>query len=99
QLLVVPPAFAAGSVDAVSYLGLGHIFTANQTGNLALLGLAIGQGNSLTVMCSLASLSGFLVGVVLAHLIGIPSKRRTPWLDVDTCASARRYPPLLYALG
>jgi uncharacterized membrane protein YoaK (UPF0700 family) len=29
---------AAGSADAVSYLGLGRVFTANMTGNLVLLG-------------------------------------------------------------
>ena len=27
-------------VDAVSYIGLGHIFTANMTGNIVLLGFA-----------------------------------------------------------
>ena len=35
---------AAGSTDAISYLGLGRVFTANMTGNLVLLGVAIGQG-------------------------------------------------------
>jgi len=28
-----------GLVDAVSYLGLGHVFTANTTGNVVFLGL------------------------------------------------------------
>ena len=30
----------SGVVDAVSYLGLGHVFTANMTGNVVLLGFA-----------------------------------------------------------
>ena len=30
----------SGMVDAVSYLGLGHVFTANMTGNVVLLGFA-----------------------------------------------------------
>ena len=30
----------SGLVDAVSYLGLGHVFTANMTGNVVLLGFA-----------------------------------------------------------
>ena len=30
-----------GVVDAVSFLGLGHIFTANMTGNIVLLGFAL----------------------------------------------------------
>jgi len=31
----------SGIVDAVSYLGLGRVFTANMTGNVVLLGFAI----------------------------------------------------------
>jgi uncharacterized membrane protein YoaK (UPF0700 family) len=30
-----------GLVDAVSYLGLGHVFTANMTGNIVFLGLCV----------------------------------------------------------
>jgi hypothetical protein len=30
--------FATGLIDAASYLGLGHVFTANMTGNIVLLG-------------------------------------------------------------
>ena len=30
----------SGFVDAVSFLGLGHVFTANMTGNLVLIGFA-----------------------------------------------------------
>jgi uncharacterized membrane protein YoaK (UPF0700 family) len=36
---------AAGYVDAVSYLLLGRVFTANMTGNTVLLGLAIVRRN------------------------------------------------------
>jgi len=32
-----------GLVDAISFLGLGSIFTANMTGNVVLLGFAIGR--------------------------------------------------------
>ena len=39
-LLMVMTAIT-GFVDAVSYLGLGHVFTANMTGNIVLLGFAI----------------------------------------------------------
>ena len=31
-----------GLVDAISFLGLGHIFTANMTGNVVFLGFAAG---------------------------------------------------------
>jgi uncharacterized membrane protein YoaK (UPF0700 family) len=77
--IVVPLAFAAGCVDALSYLGLGHIFTANQTGNIVLLGLALGEGHSLDAQRSLASLFGFILGVVLAHVIGVPTTRQAHW--------------------
>src|SRR5205807_3865645 len=32
--------WAAGGVDAISYLGLGHVFTANMTGNAVQIGRA-----------------------------------------------------------
>src|SRR5580704_12648879 len=31
----------SGVVDAVSYFGLGHVFTANMTGNVVLIGFAL----------------------------------------------------------
>jgi uncharacterized membrane protein YoaK (UPF0700 family) len=53
-----------GLIEAVSYLVLGPAFTAMQTGNLLLLAFALtGQGGSVTA--SLASLGGFVLGVVL----------------------------------
>lgn len=33
----------AGSADAAGFLGVGHVFTSNMTGNLVLLGIAVGQ--------------------------------------------------------
>ena len=38
---------AAASLDAISYLGLGRVFTAMMTGNTVLLGLALAQGEVL----------------------------------------------------
>jgi len=55
----------AGAVDAVSYLGLGRVFTANMTGNLVLLGLAIGQGQALEALRSIAAFLGFAAGAGL----------------------------------
>jgi uncharacterized membrane protein YoaK (UPF0700 family) len=54
-----------GMVDAVSYLALGHVFTANMTGNVALLGFAIGGAPGLSVSGSLMSLFCFALGAVL----------------------------------
>jgi uncharacterized membrane protein YoaK (UPF0700 family) len=36
---------AAGAIDAISYLGLGRVFTANMTGHTVLLGLALMQAD------------------------------------------------------
>ena len=35
--------FVAGGADAAGYLSLGHVFTSNMTGNVVLLGIALGQ--------------------------------------------------------
>jgi uncharacterized membrane protein YoaK (UPF0700 family) len=55
---------AAGSADAVSYLGLGRVFTANMTGNLVLLGVAIGQGQVAGSLRSVIAFAGFGIGVL-----------------------------------
>jgi len=41
DLLLLLLAVAAGSADGWSYLGLGHAFVANMTGNTVLLGIAV----------------------------------------------------------
>jgi uncharacterized membrane protein YoaK (UPF0700 family) len=54
--------FTAGLIDAVSYLGIGHVFTANMTGNVVFLGFGIAGGSGLPVVAPLISLAAFLVG-------------------------------------
>lgn len=54
--------FTTGLVDAVSYLGLGRVFTANMTGNVVLLGFGIAGGSGLPVLSPLVSLGSFLLG-------------------------------------
>lgn len=56
-------ALAAGIVDAATYLALGHVFTANMTGNTVLLGIAAVQGDGAQAVRSAAALGGFSVGV------------------------------------
>jgi uncharacterized membrane protein YoaK (UPF0700 family) len=64
---------AAGSADAVSFLGLGRVFTANMTGNLVLLGVAIGQGQLAGSIRSVIAFAAFVVGV----LVGVRVTSRT----------------------
>ena len=54
--------FTTGLVDAVSYLGIGHVFTANMTGNVVFLGFGIAGSGGLPVVAPLVSLAAFLAG-------------------------------------
>jgi uncharacterized membrane protein YoaK (UPF0700 family) len=53
--------FSTGLVDAVSYLGLGRVFTANMTGNVVLLGFGIAGSAGLPIVAPIVSLGAFLV--------------------------------------
>jgi uncharacterized membrane protein YoaK (UPF0700 family) len=53
-----------GVVDAVSFLGLGHIFTANMTGNVVFLGFALGGGLDVSAWRSATALVAFALGSV-----------------------------------
>jgi uncharacterized membrane protein YoaK (UPF0700 family) len=54
--------FTTGLVDAASYLGIGHVFTANMTGNIVLLGFGIAGAGGLPVIAPMVSLGAFLLG-------------------------------------
>ena len=54
----------SGFVDAVSFLGLGHVFTANMTGNVVLIGFAAAGAPGFSMAASLAALGAFLAGAV-----------------------------------
>lgn len=54
-----------GLLDAVSFLGLGRVFTANMTGNVVFLGFALGGAHNIAVNSSLAAIGAFLVGAAL----------------------------------
>jgi uncharacterized membrane protein YoaK (UPF0700 family) len=56
----------SGLVDAVSYLGLGHVFTANMTGNVVVLGFAAAGAAGFSAPATLTSLGVFLLGAVIA---------------------------------
>lgn len=90
----------SGLIDAVSYLGLGHVFTANMTGNVVVLGFAAAGAPGFSVPHTLTSLCCFLLGAVAGAAWrytwapapvgsgrGSPSRRRRSWW-----ASRRRSP-------
>src|SRR5216684_2950650 len=53
-----------GLVDAVSFLSLGRVFTANMTGNMVLLAFATARVSGLSIARSLTALLSFLVGAI-----------------------------------
>jgi uncharacterized membrane protein YoaK (UPF0700 family) len=61
---------AAGSADAAGYIELGRAFTSNMTGNVVLLGIAIGQGHLGDAARSLFVLAVFMLGVALGVRLG-----------------------------
>ncbi len=79
DLLLVALTFAAGAVDAIVFLRL-DVFTAVMTGNIVLLGLAIGQGAFRNALRSLIALAAYAGGVLAAaRLVGaIPPRRFGP---------------------
>lgn len=56
----------AATADAVSYLGLGHVFPANMTGNTVLLATGLAGGDYAAAARSAVALGGFVVGAALA---------------------------------
>jgi uncharacterized membrane protein YoaK (UPF0700 family) len=70
DFLLVALTFAAGSVDAVALLRL-DVFTAVMTGNIVLLGLAVGQGAFGNALRSVIALVAYGAGVVAgARIVG-----------------------------
>ena len=81
-------AWAAGIIDAVSYLALDRVFTAMMTGNTVLLALAIGQGEAAAVLRSVLALVGFSAGAALGALIVLRGESRGEWPPGVTAALA-----------
>ena len=73
---------SAGILDAVAYVGLGHVFSSLMTGNVALLGMAAAGLEGASVFRSIAALAGFGIGAAgggwLANQMRESSHRR--WL-------------------
>ena len=68
--------FSTGLIDAVSYLGLGRVFTANMTGNIVLLGFGIAGSAGLPVLAPLLSLAAFLVGSAIGGVLASTTGNR-----------------------
>jgi uncharacterized membrane protein YoaK (UPF0700 family) len=69
-LTLIVLTMVSGLVDAVCYLGLGHVFTANMTGNVVVLGFAAAGAAGFSVTATLTSLALFLAGALCAGWAG-----------------------------
>lgn len=77
----------SGIVDAASYLGLGHVFTANMTGNVVILGFSAAGAPGFSASACLASLAAFVLGAAVVGRVA-PDRSRTAWLVIGTGAEA-----------
>jgi uncharacterized membrane protein YoaK (UPF0700 family) len=85
--LMLTLTFSTGIVDAVGYLGLDRVFTANMTGNVVILAMGLTGAGHLPVVGPVVALVGFVVGAIIAGraLRGVPkgwSRRDTTVLTV-----------------
>ncbi|HUN30123.1 MAG TPA: YoaK family protein [Alphaproteobacteria bacterium] len=55
----------SGLVDAVSFLKLGHVFVANMTGNVVLLGFAFAGAKGFSISGSLIAIAAFMSGGII----------------------------------
>jgi uncharacterized membrane protein YoaK (UPF0700 family) len=79
-----------GLVDAVAFLGLGHVFTANMTGNIVFLGFAIAGAKGLSVSASVLALVCFLAGALAGGRLAVAMEQRSrrQWMVTATSGEA-----------
>jgi uncharacterized membrane protein YoaK (UPF0700 family) len=68
--LLVSMTLVTGLVDAFSYLVLGHVFVANMTGNIVLLGFALAGAPGFSIAASATALAAFFAGALIGGRIG-----------------------------
>ena len=87
RALLIALTGVTGLVDAASYLGVGHVFVANMTGNVVLLGFALSGAAGLSIAASAVALGAFLLGAVAGGRLGVAtSQRRRLWLATASAA-------------
>src|SRR5664279_1960119 len=61
--------FVTGMVDGVGFVGLDHVFGGTATGNILILGMALGGGADLPIVGPLAALVTFSLGAMVAGML------------------------------
>lgn len=68
--LLIALTLVTGLVDAFSYLVLGHVFVANMTGNVVLLGFALIGEPGFSILASAIAIASFSVGALVGGILG-----------------------------
>jgi uncharacterized membrane protein YoaK (UPF0700 family) len=69
-----------GATDAVAFVRLGNVFTSVMTGNMVLLGMAIGRGELTVLEHTGVAVAAFIAGTVIgAHVAGSPRDDDGVW--------------------
>ncbi|MGW7574810.1 YoaK family protein [Streptomyces sp. NPDC054765] len=88
-VIMVCLTMATGVLDAVSFLALGQVFTATQTGNLLFLGFGLAGQGGLPVLATVVSLGAFVLGAALgARTESALAARRRQWFPVALATEA-----------
>lgn len=74
ETMLLLTAFAAGTVDVISFAMLGGVFASAMTGNFALLAYYVAQSDAQAAMGSVVALTGFVLGCGL----GVLQRRSRP---------------------
>lgn len=79
-----------GIVDAVSVLGLGKVFTANMTGNVVFLGMAVAGAPGFVPLLYVWAIVTFMIGAVIGGRVGKRTQGRPlgRWLTVSAAIEA-----------
>jgi uncharacterized membrane protein YoaK (UPF0700 family) len=64
--LMLTLTFSTGVIDAVGYLGLDRVFTANMTGNVVILGMGLTGADDLPIIGPAVALFAFMLGALVA---------------------------------
>jgi uncharacterized membrane protein YoaK (UPF0700 family) len=76
--------FVSGLIDAASVLAMGHVFTANMTGNVVFLAFSFASVAGFSITRSGAALAAAFIGGIVAGNLDtrFPWRSRAKWLSV-----------------
>lgn len=77
--------FTAGWTDALTYVGLGHVFASFMSGNFLFLGLSAVHGERGLLLRACVALGSFAIGAFLGALVlrkGLACRTRHAWLGM-----------------